>query len=105
MSAEALASVLAIGVALAMLFAGAAVTLTAANIVKRLAGAFIAIIGSMLCLGALGAAGIVTAAAIAFAYCALGATLLVRAQELYGETETPGLNKADGGDEPREPRE
>ncbi|MBX9746728.1 MAG: hypothetical protein K2X34_07490 [Hyphomonadaceae bacterium] len=106
MTGQALAQVLVIGAALAMLFAGAAVSLTAANVIKRLTGAFVALIGAIFCAGVLGASNalLVAATAIGLGYCACGAALLVRVQESYGETEAPELNKADRNDEPRAPR-
>lgn len=106
MTAQAVALTLVTGVALAMLFAGAATAFVSANIVKRIAGVMIALVGAMLCLAALGAGAqtLVAAVAIALAYCAIGAALLVRVQEAYGEVETPEANKADFADEPREPR-
>jgi hypothetical protein len=46
----------------------------------------------------------VTTVAIAFAYCVVGVSIMVRLQESYASTEAAEIDAADDGDEPPEPR-
>lgn len=106
MSALMIANGILLAVAFALVFGGAATALTGANMVKRVAGVIAALTGAMLGLANLGASSamLIAAVAIALAYCALGASLIVRFQESYGAIETQAIDDGDRNDEPREPR-
>lgn len=94
-----------LALAAALVMAGAATAWTSPNVVKRLAGVMIALLGAIMGLAALGAPNgvLVGGVAAAFGYVAVGAALSVRLQEAYGAVETPEIDAADEEDEPREP--
>ncbi len=106
MSAALIANGLLMAAALVLVFGGAAQALAGANLVKRIGGALVALVGAMIGLAALGAGAVAltAAVAIAFAYCAAGAAVLVRLQESHGAIETAAIDSADQADEPLEPR-
>jgi hypothetical protein len=89
----------------ALLVAGAGTALSAANVAKRVVGIVVAFIGAALALASLGAPepALVGAIALAFGYCVIGVSLLVRLQEGYGASETPEFDSADAATEPTEP--
>lgn len=97
------ATLLAVGLALTLF--GVSSAFIANNVWKRLGGVLAALMGA-----AIGSAGLgaeaeapIAIAAIAFAYCALGAALSVRIQEAYSGVEAPALDRADADEELREP--
>jgi len=94
-----------LGLAAALVMAGAVAAWTSPNAIKRLASVLIASFGAMMGLAALAApTGVLVAGvAVAFAYLAIGAALIVRLQEGYSAVETPEIDAADEADEPREP--
>lgn len=104
MGPEQLAEALTLAVAAALMMAGAAVAWTPGAAAKRVGGVLIALIAAMAALAAIGAPSnaFLTAVAIAFGYCALGAALTVRLQEAYASTETREIDAADDADEPPE---
>lgn len=106
MSATLIANGMLLAAALALVFGGAAMALTGANLVKRIGGILASLTGAIIGLAALGAgAGVLIAAvAIAFAYCVVGASVLVRLQESHGAIETAVIDSGDQADEPLEPR-
>lgn len=106
MSALMIANGVLLAVAFALVFGGAATALTGVNLVKRVAGVIAALTGAMLGLATLGASAamLIAAVAVALAYCALGASLIVRFHESYGAIETEAIDDGDRKDEPREPQ-
>jgi hypothetical protein len=101
-----IANGLLMAAAFGLVFGGAASALAGANLVKRVSGVLAAFVGSMIGLSALGAeaSAVVAAVAVAFAYCAVGASILVRLQESHGAIETSAIDGNDQADEPVEPR-
>lgn len=95
-----------LGVALVLLGAAAAASLTAKNLIRRLIAAFVALTGAILAAAALHAdsGALIAGAAVAAAYAAIAVALLVRAQESYQSIEADDLDAADLNDEPAEPR-
>lgn len=93
-----------LGLAVALLLAGAVTAWTSTNVAKRMAGIAVAFTGALLALAVLGAPSplLISAIAIAFAYLIVGAALLVRMQEGYGGIETPEIDVADGESDARE---
>lgn len=91
--------------ALVLVLMGAVAVLGSANAMKRVAGMVVAQIGALIALAALGSpeALLGAGALVVFAQTALGAALVVRLQEGYGETEIHGLDAADEASEPLEP--
>jgi energy-converting hydrogenase Eha subunit C len=93
---------LAVG-AMAVIAAGAAAALMASNTIKRLVGVALLQCGVMIALAAFGAptALLMACALVWFAQITLGAALIVRLQEAYGDSETPAIDAADcDGDGP-----
>lgn len=84
---------------------GAVAALGSANALKRVAGIIVAQIGALIALASLGAPTLLLGAGalVCFAQVALGAALIVRLQEGYGETEMRGVDVADAASEPAEP--
>lgn len=91
-----------LGAAMVLSVAGGAAALLSPNLMKRLAAIAVAQIGAMIALATLGAPSqaLVAAGAIAFAQIAVGAAILVRLQESYGDTEASEIDAADAADEP-----
>lgn len=89
------------GLALALLFVGAAVAWSAANAIKRVVALELASVGALIGMAALGApAGLlVVAVGAGFALLLLGLALAVRLQEAYGGVETPDIDRADAEDD------
>lgn len=85
----------------ALVVLGAIALLTSVNAGKRLAGVTATLLGAALALAALGAPYIFVTAtlAVAFGYLALGALLVIRLQEAYGDTEIPSIDANDDDDE------
>lgn len=106
MSAPALLLTVSWSLAIALVGAGILGAFVAANIAKRLAGLLVALIGAIAALATIGApdALLIGAVVVGFAQTALGAAILVRAQEEYGDTESTDIDSADLADEPAEPR-
>lgn len=102
----ALWTIAALAIAIGVATAGAVAAHACANALKRVAATMVALSGAILALAVLGApeASLISAAAIAFAYCLLGVAVVVRAQEAYGAIETGDLDAADDASEPREPQ-
>ena len=92
--------------AVLLLCVGAAASLGASNVSKRLVGLFIAMSGAVLGAAALHVADgtLLAGIAIAAAYAAVGFALLVRLQETYQSVEADELDAGDLADEPLEPR-
>ncbi|WP_395645350.1 hypothetical protein [Terricaulis sp.] len=86
-----------LGLAVALLLAGAVTAWTSTNVAKRVAGISVALTAALIALAVLGApaALLVAAAGVAFAHLVVGAALLVRLQESYGGVETPEFDAAD----------
>lgn len=95
--AESVALTLAVLLALC----GAAAAWSAPNLAKRLTAIVVALIGVAVALGALRLPSgvLITVAAIGFAYAAVGAALIVRAQESYASVEAGEIDAADAQDE------
>ena len=95
-----------LGVAVVLLSVAAAISLGAANLVRRLVALFLALLGAILATSALHAdSGVMLAGVtVAGAYAAISVALLVRSQETYQSVEADDLDAADLGDEPAEPR-
>jgi len=106
MSAGLIAHGLLLAASLVLVFGGAATAFAGANALKRIGGVIASLTGALVGLAALGAGSsvLIAAVAIAFAYCAVGVSLLVRLQESYGGIETPAIDCVDLVDEPAEPR-
>jgi hypothetical protein len=104
MAPERIAEALTLAVAAALMMAGSVTAWAAGAAAKRVAGVLIVLIAAMAALGTLGApaGAYMTAVAMAFGYCALGAALTVRLQEAYASTETREIDAADDSDEPPE---
>ncbi len=107
MNAAALLPAIGWSLAIVLVAAGIVAAFAAANIAKRLAGLVVALIGAIVALAAVGApdALIVGAVVVGFAQTGLGAAILVRVQEEYGDTESGDIDAADFGSEPAEPRQ
>ena len=92
--------------AVLLLCLGAAASLSASNVSKRLVALFIAMIGAVLSAATLGVGGgaLLAGISIAAAYAALGFALLVRLQETYQSVEADELDAGDLAEEPLEPR-
>lgn len=86
-----------VAAAVMVMVLGMLALLTSANAGKRLAGAATAMLGAVLALAALRAPSIFisAAAAVALVYAALGALVLIRLQESYGDTELPAVDAVD----------
>ena len=97
MVVEALAIRFAFAGALALLAIGIVMAMTSANVVKRLGGALIALLASLVAAASLGAPAALlgVGSAVALATLALGAAIVVRLQESYGAIEVRDLNEAD----------
>ncbi len=93
----ALLAKVAIAASVALVVLSVVTLLTASNAGKRLAGAATAMLAAALAVAALRAPQIFVSAAVAvaLAYAALGALILVRLQEAYGDTELPAIDAAD----------
>jgi hypothetical protein len=106
MAPSVFADALALAVLAALIMAGAVTAWTASNAGKRLAGVLVALFAATAALALLGmpAEAMVTTVAIAFAYCVVGVSIMVRLQESYASTEAAEIDAADDGDEPPEPR-
>lgn len=102
---ELVAERLQFAASVALLMIGAVTAWTSTNVVKRLAGLMIALIGAVLAMAVLGAPGIALIAGVTAALASLliGLALLVRLQESYGGVETPEFDIADEQSEPIEP--
>jgi hypothetical protein len=89
-------------VAAALALSGVVAALTAANLITRLAGLAIALLGGVCALAAAAApaAAQMVAAACGLAYVLIGAALVLRAQEAYHSLESPALDAADAAEEP-----
>lgn len=83
--------------ALALLATGLVMATTSANVVKRLGGALVALLASLVAAASLGApaALLSVGSAVLLAILALGAAIAVRLQESYGAIELRDLNEAD----------
>ena len=90
-----------LAIAVALLLCSAFAAWAAANAIKRLAAVIIALVAAIMAGAASGAPGalLIGAAGIAFAYLAIGAVLVVRAQEEYGVVETSEIDSADARDD------
>lgn len=90
-----------LAIAVALLLCGAFAAWAAANAIKRLAAVTIALVAAVMAGAALGAPGVllIGGAGVAFAYFAVGAALVVRAQEEYGAVETSEIDSADARDD------
>jgi hypothetical protein len=101
----ALAEGAAVAAAVVLAVAGVLSAWASANTAKRVAGFIVAIVFAVIALAALGApsAALMAGIAIAFAYCVLGVSVLVRMQEAYGSAEVADADAADSESEPREP--
>lgn len=97
---------LLLAAAVAMLMLGAVAAWTSANLIKRVAGLVVAMLGAVAGLAALSAPPglMIAGAAAAFAQLALGVALGVRLQEAYGGVEVADFDIADDADEPAEPK-
>lgn len=97
---------LVLAAAIVLTLVGIVAAWTSANVVKRVAGLLVAMLGALVGAVALGAPSsvLMIGAAIAFAQMAVGAVLIVRLQEGYGAVEAADLDSADGADEPPEPK-
>ena len=86
-----------VAAAMAVVILGLVALVTSANAGKRLAGAATAMLGAVLALAALHAPQIFISAAtaVALGYAALGALVLIRLQEAYGDTELAAIDAAD----------
>ncbi len=104
MAPEHIAEALTLAIAVALMMAGSVTAWAASAAAKRVAGVLIVLIAAMVALAAFGApaGAYMTAVAIAFGYCALGAALTVRLQEAYASTEAREIDAADDRDEPPE---
>jgi hypothetical protein len=100
----ALASYIALALAVALVVGGALSAFASSNALKRVAAVVIALFGAALALGALGAPaiGVVGAVAIAFGYAVAGVSIVVLLQETYGSVEVRDVDAADERDEPQE---
>jgi hypothetical protein len=94
-----------LALAIALVAAGAVAAFASSNALKKVAAVLTALVGAALVAAMLGAPSsvLIAAAAIAFAYCAVGIAVVVRLQEAYGSIETSDLDAADEQDESREP--
>jgi len=92
--------------AVVMLLLGAVTAWTSANVIKRIAGLVVAMLGALAGLAAFAAPPgmMLVGAAAAFAQIVIGVALIVRLQEAYGGLEAAELDAADLGDEPAEPK-
>jgi hypothetical protein len=92
--------------ALVLLCLGAAASLGANNVGRRVIALFVAMTGAILAAAGLHADGgvLIAGVAVTAAYSAIGVALLVRAQEGYRSVEADELDASDLGDEPLEPR-
>lgn len=90
-----------VAVALALSLSGVFVSWTASNAVKRVGALVIAMLGAVMAAAAVGASDklLIAAVAIAFAQLPIGAALVVRLQESYGEVETDAIDAADARDD------
>ncbi len=81
----------------AVLMGGAVTALTAASVIKRLAGVLVSFISAALAIGVLGAPPAMSVGAVALmvAYCVAGVAVLVRLQEGYGVSDVAELDRAD----------
>ncbi len=93
----ALLAKVAIAASMALVVLSVVTLLTASNAGKRLAGAAVVMLGAALAVSALRAPQIFVSAAVAvaLAYAALGALILIRLQEAYGDTELPAIDAVD----------
>lgn len=93
----ALLAKVAIAASVALVVLGVVTLLAASNAGKQLAGAATVMLGAAFAVAALRAPQIFVSAAVAvaFAYAALGALILVRLQEAYGDTEIPAIDAVD----------
>lgn len=93
----ALLAKVAIAASMALVVLSVVTLLTASNAGKRLAGAATVMLAAALAVAALRAPQIFVSAAVAvaLAYAALGALILVRLQEAYGDTELPAIDAVD----------
>lgn len=97
MSASLLVDLVGLAAAAALLMGAAVVALTSNSLGRRLGALIVAHVAVVIGLAALGAPGGVLIAGVAsgFVYCALGVSLLVRAQEMYGSAEIEEIDAAD----------
>lgn len=93
-------------VAVVMLMLGAVTAWNSANVIKRVAGLVVAMLGALAALAAFDAPGelLVVAGAAAFAQLVIGVALIVRVQEAYGGVEAAEIDAADLTVEPAEPK-
>ncbi|MEQ1618808.1 MAG: hypothetical protein ABL883_10755 [Terricaulis sp.] len=86
-----------VAAAMAAVILGLVALATSTNAGKRLAGAATVMLGAVLALAALHAPQIFISAAtaVSFGYAALGALVLIRLQEAYGDTELAAIDAAD----------
>jgi drug/metabolite transporter superfamily protein YnfA len=101
MTAAPFAESAALTLAVLLALSGAAVAWSAPNLAKRLTALMVALIAVALALGALRTPPgvLIAVAAIGFAYAAVGAALIVRAQENYASVEASEIDVADAADE------
>jgi hypothetical protein len=94
-----------LALAIALVAGGAVAAFASSNVLKKVAALLTALVGAALSAALLGAPSslLIAAAAVVFAYCAVGVAVAVRLQEAYGSIETGDLDAADEQDEPREP--
>lgn len=97
---------LLLALAVAMLMLGVVTAWASGNVIKRLIGVAVAMLGAIVALGALAApqSFVIVAAAAVFAQLVLGAALIVRLQEDYGGVEAIEHDIADDDGEPAEPK-
>ena len=98
------ALLLGLALAVSLIVGGAVTAFVSGNALKKVVAVATALIGADVALALLGAPSValVAASALAFAYCLIGAAVVVRLQEAYGGVELPEVDAADEQDEPRE---
>jgi hypothetical protein len=94
-----------LALAIALVLGGAVAAFASRTVLKKVAALLTALVGAALAGALIGAPSnlLIAAAAIAFAYCAIGVAVAVRLQEAYGSIDTSDLDAADEQDEPPEP--
>ena len=90
--------------AIVLLVVGALSCLGSSNLVKRVVGLFVAMVGGLLALTALGVSGalLLAASAAGGAQLLAAIAIVIRVQEEYGSIETSEIDTADRLDEPAE---